>query len=252
MKKGIFILIVSLAMVVVHNPDHAFATDDACGDSAPMLVNRVPPPPQFPRNFQWEGRYVVKDLIPPVDVPFTWVGNNGRGQMTAGSYDYPVYFTNLIYNNRLYTKTYRWPDVVPPVPDTCVCLGRLTLDKLNACISSSRYVGEEILKDETPHCVNHFRVAVVLPAVPPPKFPFNNSPFTIPLMEGDFYVDKDDSSKFWKVLHFGFQNLFDPALDEWAELQEFDDHAGQVALPLDCIFAKCPRRDVFPKSVVCK
>jgi hypothetical protein len=169
--------------------------------------------------------------------------------MTAGSDSYPVHFTNLIYNNKLYTKTYKWPGVVPPVSATCVCLGGLTLDQLNACVGSSRYVGEETLEDETPRFVNHFRVAVVLP---PPRFPFKNSPFTIPLMEGDFYVDQADSSRFWKVLHFGFQNLFDPALDEWAVMQTFDDNPGQITVPLDCKLAKCPRGNAFPAGFVCK
>jgi len=252
MKQRFFILVASLALIAVHNSDRAFAADDGCEGETAMQVNEAPPPPEFPRDFQWKGRWVVKDLVPPVDVPFTWNGNNGSGQMTAGSYKYPIYFTNLIYDNKLYTKTYKWPDVVPPVPKTCVCLGGLTLGKVNACLSSSRYVGEETLEDETPRCVNHFRVAVVLPVLPPPSFPFKNAPFTIPLMEGDFYVDKEDSSKFWKVLHFGFQNLFDPALDEWAVMQKFDDNAGRVTLPSDCRSAKCPDGDAFPPGFFCK
>jgi hypothetical protein len=252
LKKIFFILITSLALVALLGSGRAFAADDVCGDNSATLVNGTPPAPRFPRDFQWQGRWVVKDLVPPVDVPFTWQGNNGSGQMTAGGYNYPVYFTNLIYNNKLYTKTYKWPGVIPPAPDKCVCLGGLSLDKLNACIGSSRYVGAETLEDETPHCVNHFRVAVVLPITPPPRFPFKNPPFTIPLMEGDFYVDQGDSSKFWKVLHFGFQNILDPALDEWAVLDEFADSPGQTTLPLDCKLARCPRGDAFPPGFFCK
>ncbi|HKV53892.1 MAG TPA: hypothetical protein VJN94_04550 [Candidatus Binataceae bacterium] len=252
MKKGFFILLASLALLALHNPAPAFAADDSCGDNTATLVNGVPAPPQFPRDFEWTGRWVVKDLVPPIDVPLTWQGNDGSGQMTAGSNNYPVYFTNLIYNNKLYTKTYKWPSVVPPAPSTCACLGGLTLEKLNACVGSARYVGEELLEDETPHCVNHFRIAVVLPVVPPPRFPSKKAPFTIPLMEGDFYVDQQDSSKFWKVLHFGFQNVLDPALDEWAVLETFDDSPGQITLPLDCSLARCPRGDAFPPGVVCK
>jgi hypothetical protein len=250
MKRILLFLIVGLVLLAVHSTP-IFAADDACGDGTATNA-AVPPPPQFPTNFQWQGSWVVKDLVPPVDVPFTWVGNNGNGQMTAGGPSYPIYFTNLIYNNKLYTKTYRWPDVVPPVSDACVCLGTLTPATLNACLGSSRYVGEEILENETPQCVNHFRVSVVLPVLPPPKFPFYLSPFTIPLMEGDFYVDSQDSTKFWKVLHFGFQNVLDPALDEWAVLQTFDDTPGQISLPDDCKCAKCPSGNAFPKGFVCK
>jgi hypothetical protein len=249
MKRILLILIAGLVLFEVHNTP-AFAADDACG-SAPPESGTVPPP-QFPTNFQWQGRWVVKDLNPPVDVPFTWVGNNGNGQMTAGGMGYPIYFTNLIFNNKLYTKTYKWPKVVPPLSDACVCLGTLTPETLNACLGSSRYVGEEILEDETPQCVNHFRVSVVLPVLPPPKFPFYTSPFTIPLMEGDFYVDSQDSTKFWKVLHFGFQNVLDPAMDEWAVLQTFDDSPGQITIPDDCKRAKCPSGNAFPAGVVCK
>jgi hypothetical protein len=247
-KTILFILIVGLILVAVHNAP-VLADDDACGTA----TTTVPPPPQFPTNFQWQGRWVVKDLNPPADVPFAWMGNNGNGQMTAGGPGYPIYFTNLIYNNKLYTKTYKWPGVVPPASNACVCLGTLTPETLNACLGSSRYVGEEILENETPQCVNHFRLSVVLPVVPPPpKFPFYISPLTIPLMEGDFYVDSQDSTKFWKVLHFGFQNVLDPAMDEWAVLQTFDDSAGQITLPDDCKCAKCPDGPALPKGAVCK
>lgn len=234
-------------LIAVHDSCRAFAADDSCGGESTLIS-----PPQFPQNFQWTGRWVVDDLVPPVDVPFTWQGNNGNGQMTAGGPSYPVYFTNLIYNDRLYTKTYKWPNVVPPVADTCVCLGRLSPETLNACVGSARYVGQEVLEDETPHCVNHFRLAVVLPVTPPPHFPFYNPPFTIPLMEGDFYVDAQDSTKIWKVLHFGFQNLLDPALDEWAVMEAFDDSPGQITLPPDCMSARCPRGNAFPAASVCK
>src|SRR5437870_1956672 len=59
----------------------------------------VPPPPQLPLNFCWCGRYIVPDL--GIEVPFWWVGNNGNMQMIAGSFEYPIYFTNVIFNNQL-------------------------------------------------------------------------------------------------------------------------------------------------------
>jgi hypothetical protein len=71
-------------------------------------------------------------------------------------------------------------------------------------------------------------------------------------MEGDFYVDQEDSSKFWKVLHFGLQNLLDPALDEWAVMQKFKDTAGEVTFPAECI-GKCKNDDpAFPPGFFCK
>jgi hypothetical protein len=194
-----------------------------------------PPKPQIPQNFKWEGRWIVKDL--GVDVPFSWHGNNGDLQMIAGGEEHPIHFTNLIYDDHLYTLTYKWPDVIPPLPDNdCICIGRLPLEELNLCLANSRYVGAEILLEESERYVNHFRVSVVLDVTAGPP------PFRIPTMEGDFYVDQEDSSRIWKLLHFGFQNLLDPALDEWAVMQEFEDTEGEVTFPPECI-GKCTNDD---------
>lgn len=147
--------------------------------------------------------------------------------MIAGGPTDPIFFTNVLVDGWLYTLTYRWPDTVEPPPaPTCVCIGRLTLDALNACLEISRYVGAEILKDSRPRPVHHSRASVVLgePAAKP-------NPFRLPIMQGDFYVHWTDSSKFWRVLHYGLQNLFDPALDEWIFMHAFSDTAGEVALP---------------------
>lgn len=204
-----------------------------------------PPKPQIPQNFQWEGRWIVKDL--DIDVPFTWYGKDGNIQMIAGGMDYPIHFTNLIYNNQLYTLTYKWPDVIPPLPDNdCVCIGQLPLEELNSCIANSRFVGAEILLEEAERHVNHFRVSVVLDITEGPP------PFRIPTMQGDFYVDQQDSSKIWKLLHFGFQNLLDPALDEWAVMQEFEDTAGEVTFPPECV-GKCTNDDpAFGEGFFCQ
>ena len=130
------------------------------GCNASSTATDPPAPPQLPRDFQWEGRWIVSDL--GIDVPFTWQGSGGNVQMIAGAEGDPIHFTNLIYDDQLYTLTYEWPDTVPPLPsDDCVCLGRLTLDELNRCLSSSRYVGAEILKEGEPRHVHHFRVSVV-------------------------------------------------------------------------------------------
>ena len=245
--KTLLIFTASLILIALLKFNRASAGDDGGSGAISPPENGTLSRPRFPRDFQWEGRYIVSDLVPPVDVPFTWQGDDGDGQMTAGSEQDPIHFTNLILNDELYTKTYKWPRKVPPLSDACVCLGRFTLETLNACLGSSRYVGTEILQDERPRRVHHFRIAVVL-RVKPLLLP----PFTIPFMEGDFYVDEKDSSKFWKVLHFGYQNLLDPALDEWIVLQKFKDTAGMVAPPDDCLSAKCPDQDAFPRGFVCK
>lgn len=44
-----------------------------------------------------------------IDVPFTWAARNGEMQMVAGGWKYPIYFTNVIKDHYLYTKTYKWP-----------------------------------------------------------------------------------------------------------------------------------------------
>ncbi len=206
----------------------------------------LPAPPRLPRDFRWKGRYIVRDL--GVDVPFSWQGNDGNLQMIAGGdAEDPIHFTNLLYDDELYTVTYKWPDTVPPDSDRCVCLGRLTLEKLNACLNTSRYVGPEILVDRNISLANHFRISVVFgDSETKPK------PFRVPIMEGDFYVDPGNPSKFLKVLHFGFQNLLDPALDEWILLQEFRYTAGEVTLPAECKSAECPDKDVFPPGFFCK
>jgi hypothetical protein len=205
-----------------------------------------PPAPQLPRDFQWEGRWVVSDL--GINVPFTWQGKDGNVQMIAGGEEYPIHFTNLIYDDHLYTLTYKWPDTVPPLPaNDCICIGRLTLDEFNLCLNSSRYVGAEILLEDTELFVNHFRISVVVG-----DSETKPNPIRVPIMEGDFYVDQEDSSKFWKVLHFGFQNLLDPALDEWAVMMKFNNTPGEVTLPAECV-GKCKNDDpAFPQGFFCK
>jgi len=153
--------------------------------------------------------------------------------MIAGSERDPIYFTNLIYDDHLYTYTYKWPglqeEFLPPL-EPCGPLFEFSLDDLNAFLSTSQYVGAEIL--EINPCqrahVHHFRVGIVLPHAPPGFY------IRFPILSADIYVDQKDSSKIWKVLHFGLQNIYDPDLDEWIVINNFDQCSKEPKLPAAC------------------
>lgn len=189
----------------------------------------TPPPPKLPRNFRWEGRYIVSDL--GINVPFTWHGNDGDIQMIAGSEADPIFFTNLIFNNHLYTYTYKWPGLQPeflPPLERCVPLIEFSLEDLNTFFATSRFVGREILQGKPNRCVNHFRVGVVLPQFPSGFYP------RFPIALADIYVDQKDPTKFWQVLHFGLQNIYDPELDEWIVINKMSSCPGEIHLPAAC------------------
>jgi hypothetical protein len=150
--------------------------------------------------------------------------------MIAGGEDEKIHFTNLIYDDYLYTFTLKWPSVIPPdADDICLCLGKLSLEVLNGCLANSRYVGAEILLEEEERYVEHFRISVVLG-----ESESKPNAVRFPFMEGDFYVDQEDSTKMWKVLHYGVQNLLDPALDEWAVMQKIENTPGEINFPDEC------------------
>ena len=205
-------------------PADGTATDSASGGPASP---EEPRPPRLPADFQGTGRYIVRDL--GIDVPFTWNGRDGDSQMVAGGPEYPIWFTNLIYHNTLYTLTYKWPNIPLFPPRHCDPIpGFFNRQILNDTLKTARYVGPEILQGNSDRHVDHWRVGVVLgPTVP-------GEQFRIPFALGDVYVDQRDSSQWWQGLQFGFQNLFDPALDEWFTLTTFSHLPGQVALPDRC------------------
>ncbi|AYV75319.1 MAG: hypothetical protein Terrestrivirus1_193 [Terrestrivirus sp.] len=193
---------------------------------------RDPEPPRLPPNFSWSGEYIVSDLFDPktgkkgIKVPFTWNGNNGNVQMIAGGEEYPIYFTNIIYNNKLYTYTYKWPhlqaEFLPPNESTCPINDDFSLGDLNAFLSTARYVGKVKLDG---YWANHFRVSLVLPQNPSGFY------LRFPIVLGDFFVDCSDSTKFLQILHFGYQNIYDPQLDEWIKIFEFSNCPGEI-IPL--------------------
>jgi hypothetical protein len=186
----------------------------------------TPRPPRLPANFQGSGRYIVRDL--GVNVPFTWQGRNGNSQMIAGGPQYPIWFTNLIYHNTLYTLTYKWPNIPLSPHRRCDKVGVFSRQILNNELRTSRFVGPEILQGNEDRHVDHWRIGVVLGSTRPGKAP------RLPIALGDIYVDQKDSSQWWQVLQFGLQNLFDPQLDEWFTMTRFDHLPGQVVLPGRC------------------
>jgi hypothetical protein len=213
-----------------------------------ILHNCSPPcdiaPPRLRPNFTWTGRYVVSDLFDPntgkkgITVPFTWVGNHGNIQMTAGNKDTAIYFTNLIYNGSLYSFTYIWPHLqspfLPPLESTCPVIEEFSLGDLNAILATSRYVGPVILPGNRE--ANHFRLSIVFPQAPPGfhlRFPFASA---------DIFTDRKDPTLFYQVLHFGLHNIYDPALDEWIFLDCHSKKQGEI-IPLP----PCKEDDDAPK-----
>lgn len=193
-----------------------------------------PAPPRLPEKFRWTGRYVVSDLVDHrtgklgIEVPFVWFAQDGNMQMIAGKPGDPIFFTNFIYKDHLYTATFAWPKLewwkrspfVPTPP-----LFKLSQEDLNTFLASSRYAGPEILQHKRSRHVHHFRATVVVPPLP------SGSHLRFPILIADFYVDQKDSTKFWQVLHFGYQNLFDPELDEWIFIDKMENGGGELILP---------------------
>jgi hypothetical protein len=208
---------------VVAVTDAVAATTPPGERAAKRLSRDTPRPPRLPRDFRGRGVYIVRDL--GITVPFSWQGRHGDSQMVAGGPGYPIWFTNLIYHNTLYTLTYRWPGVTQ---HACSRVGFFNLDILNQALNGSRFVGREILQGRPRRYVNHWRVGVVLPQLPSGSFP------RLGLALGDIYVAQRNRGTFWQVLQFGVQNLFDPELDEWLRMDTFRHQAGRVRLPARC------------------
>ncbi|MCC0100239.1 hypothetical protein K7B10_36775 [Streptomyces flavotricini] len=196
----------------------SFGTVAARPDASP-----APLPPRLPRDFRGKGKWIVRDL--GITVPFTWEGRDGESRMVAGGPQYPIWFTNLIYHGTLYTLTYKWPGLDD---HPCSRIPGFSLEDLNQALEGSRFVGRETLRRTPERRVNHWRVGVVFPQLPPGNHP------RLPLALGDIYVDENDRGTFWQVLQFGVQNLYDPELDEWLVMDTFEHRPGTVTLPREC------------------
>ena len=91
-----------------------------------------------------------------------------------------------------------------------------------------------------PHAVCGDRSSVQ--ARPAPSMPMNRQEQFVP----------QASPAFWQVLHFGFQNLLDPALDEWAVMEKLEETPGQIALPPECAGKCAGDGPAFPPGFFCK
>jgi hypothetical protein len=197
--------------------------------ATPTAAPATPRPPVLPANFQGHGRYIVRDL--GVDVPFTWQGRDGDSQMIAGGPQYPIWFTNLIYRNTLYTLTYKWPNIPLNPNRRCDKIDSFGRQTLNDLLKTARFVGPEILQGARNRYVDHWRVGVVAGSTRP------GQAGRLPIALGDIYVDQQDPGQWWQVLQFGLQNLFDPQLDEWFTMTTFSHRPGKVTLPPRCALA---------------
>ena len=149
--------------------------------------------------------------------------------MVAGSQDDPIYFKNLIFDGALYTITYKWPNLSEVA---CVAFPGIRLGTLNGFLADSRFVGREILQGNPRRRVNHWRVGIVIPDLPPGDPP--PGAIRLPVALGDIYVSQSRRSRWWQVLQFGVQNQFDPQLDEWFTMDSWSLQPGNVELPGKC------------------
>jgi hypothetical protein len=96
---------------------------------------------------------------------------------------------------------------------------------LNKFFATSRFVGRVILQERDLRFVNHFRATLVLS-----NGESGNHP-RLALAQADLFVEQGDSTRFRQVLHFGYQNLYDPELDEWIIIDKIERGGGTFVLP---------------------
>lgn len=119
--------------------DRAAVRGPGRGHAAERLPDAASAP--APRDFRGKGKWIVRDL--GITVPFTWQGRDGDSQMTAGGPQYPIWFTNLIYRDTLYTLTYKWPGLNE---HPCSRIPGFNLEALNQGFENARFVGPETLR----------------------------------------------------------------------------------------------------------
>ncbi len=166
-------------------------------------------------------------------MPFRWDAKHGNTQMVAGGRDDPIWFTNIISDGVLCTLTYPWPG---SERRPCSRVGPYTLAEFNHGLTGASYVGPEILLQPERRPVNHLRAALVHVPAPEAVPPLGGGvEVRIPLMSGDFSVDRKDSKTFWQVLHFGLHHLDAEDLDAWMVMDTWRRRPGKVTVPDECL-----------------
>ena len=181
---------------------------------------QTPRPPHLPQNFRGQGEWIVRDL--GITVPFSWRGNDGNSRMVAGGPDYPIWFTNLIWHNSLYTLTYKWPNVTDHPCDKIP--GFFNLHLLNQGFKTARFVGREILQGRPNRHVNHWRAGVVLPQLPPGNFPAL-------ALRSATSTSTRQSQHLLAGAAVRRPEPLRPRLDEWLRMDTFRHKPGRVGLP---------------------
>ena len=210
-----------LLVAVVEAP--ATAADGSA--NAERARPQDPAPPRLPANFRARGRWVVRSL--GITVPFTWRSENGNSRMVAGGKHYPIWFVNLIYHNRLYTLTYKWPGVDD---HRCVLFpgyftrqhaqrgpARIAVRRPRGPAGQTRTAASTTggSASSSPSC----RRATT-----------SGSRSRSPTSTSGRATGRAGGS----CSSSAFQNLFDPELDEWGMLDRFRLEPAPVSLPNRC------------------
>jgi len=169
-----------------------------------------------------------------------------RGKWQDGSFDLymeqgnegdpNVWVQNLIFKNRLYILTNRWPasaDPGFPLVGACAkAVNTITVAALNEILASSRLVGREVVGGVQ---MNHFRTTCLSQTFgllqPDPE---NPEPLAQLHVFSDIYVQPGRSDQFERWLQFGDGVGLDPQQDEWFLFEERNDQPDEIVLPEKC------------------
>jgi hypothetical protein len=191
------------------------------------------------REFEWTGRFVVKSL--GLETKLTI-----RGKKQNGSFDIlmkqgcvtdedPICVENLVYGNKFYTITHRWPDIEgisTAINGKCIySTNPVSVDDLNFLLRSARFVGTEKVDQEK---MDHFRVTCLGRTVVPLLGR------TVGLCQGlsvfsDLYVPRGRGKPFYRWLQYGDGVGLDPQQDEWFFIDRKRHRAGPIRPPKQCL-----------------
>jgi hypothetical protein len=185
--------------------------------------------PQIPKHdFEWKGTFEVASLGVQTGLTIRgrWQDGHFDLYMEQGSReDAEVWVENLIYKNKLYTITHRWPGGIN-VPLCFKSQNDITVDNLNGILRSSRLVDLEVIDGVE---MNHFRTTCLSKTAllfPPVETRLN--------IFSDIYTQPGSPDRFERWLQFGDGVGLDPQQDEWFFFSEHSEHAKEIHLPFIC------------------